>query len=75
MQNVIDLLIRHFPTLYFQGCVIHYLDLLLEDWGKKPWMKRIVKRGESYCFFYSTTPFAICNFLSLQNQLNASRPH
>jgi hypothetical protein len=39
MKSVIDLLICHFPSLYFQGCVVHYLDLLLEDWGKATWVK------------------------------------
>jgi len=31
MRNVVDLLIYHFPSFYFQGCVAHRLDLLLED--------------------------------------------
>jgi hypothetical protein len=30
MKSEVDLLIYHFPSLYFQGCVIHFLDLLLE---------------------------------------------
>jgi hypothetical protein len=30
MRNATNLLIRHFPSLYFQGYVIHCLDLLLE---------------------------------------------
>jgi hypothetical protein len=39
MQNVVDLIIHCFLGLYFQGCVIHYFDFLLEDWGKKTWVK------------------------------------
>jgi hypothetical protein len=31
MKNVANLLIHYFPNLYFQGCVAHGLDLLLED--------------------------------------------
>jgi hypothetical protein len=31
MKSVINLLIHHFPSLYFQSCVIHCLHLLLED--------------------------------------------
>jgi len=38
------LLICHFPNLYFQGCVVHCLDLLLEDWGEITWAKQIVKK-------------------------------
>jgi len=30
MKSEIDLLIYHFPSHYFQGCVTHFLDLLLE---------------------------------------------
>jgi len=30
MKRAANLLIRHFPNLYFQSCVIHCLDLLLE---------------------------------------------
>jgi len=42
MKIVADLLIHRFPNLYFQGYVIHFLDLFLEDW-EKLWAKRIVK--------------------------------
>jgi hypothetical protein len=35
-----------FPSLYFQGRVVHCLDLLLEDWGKTTWVKRIVKKAK-----------------------------
>jgi hypothetical protein len=34
MKSATDLLIHHFPSFYFQGCVVHCLDLLLEDWEK-----------------------------------------
>jgi hypothetical protein len=51
MKSVVDLLIHHFPNLYFQGCVVHCLNLLLEDWGKATWVKRIVKKAKNYFFF------------------------
>jgi len=44
MRSEIDLLIRHFPSFYFQGYATHCLDLLLEDWGKTTWAKQIVKK-------------------------------
>jgi hypothetical protein len=31
MRSVANLLLHHFSSFYFQGCVNHYLDLLLED--------------------------------------------
>jgi hypothetical protein len=39
MRSATNLLICHFPNLYFQSYVIHCLDLLLEDWGKVTWVK------------------------------------
>jgi hypothetical protein len=33
MRSVAGLLICCFPSLYFQGCVVHCLNLLLEDLG------------------------------------------
>jgi hypothetical protein len=31
MKSAVDLLIHCFRSLYFQGCIVHCLDLLLED--------------------------------------------
>jgi hypothetical protein len=31
MKSVTNLLIHHFPSLYFQSCATHCLNLLLED--------------------------------------------
>ncbi len=55
MKSVTDLLICHFPSLYFQGCVVHYLDLLLEDWGKTTWVKQIVKKVKLLFLLYNNT--------------------
>jgi hypothetical protein len=33
------------------------------------------EKGESYNIFHMATPCTTCNLLSLQNQLNASKPH
>jgi hypothetical protein len=55
MKSAIDLLICHFPSLYFQGCVTHYLDLLWEDWGKATWVKRIVKNVKLLFLSYINT--------------------
>ncbi len=44
MQNVTNFLIYHLSNFYFQGWAAHCLELLLEDWGEKTWVKQIVKR-------------------------------
>jgi hypothetical protein len=51
MRSVDNLLICHFPSFFFQGCATHYLDLLLEDWGKATWARRIVKKMKVVVFF------------------------
>ena len=37
--------------LYVQGCAAHCLDLLLEDWGKEEWMKKLVKKARIISVF------------------------
>jgi hypothetical protein len=51
MRSVTNLLIGHFPSLYLQGSVVHYLYLLLEDWRKTTWAKQIMKK-EFLNFFF-----------------------
>ncbi len=46
MRSAADLLIYHFPNLYYQSYTIHYLDLLLEVGGKTTWVKWIVKNAK-----------------------------
>ncbi len=46
MRSATNFLIHCFPSIYFQGCAAHCLDLLLEDWGKTTWVKRIVKKAK-----------------------------
>jgi Protein of unknown function (DUF 659)/hAT family C-terminal dimerisation region len=39
------------PHIYVQGCAAHCLDLLLEDWGKEDWVKKVVKKARVICLF------------------------
>ena len=39
------------PHMYVQGCAVHCLDLLLEDWGKEDWMQKLVKKTRVICAF------------------------
>jgi hypothetical protein len=38
----------------FKGCATHCLDLLLEDWGKEPWVKRLVTHVKTIVSFIQT---------------------
>jgi len=64
MKSVVNLLIYHFPNLYFQGCGVHCLDSLLEDGGKTTWAKRIMKKIKVF-FIHTIAPCNTSNFLSL----------
>jgi hypothetical protein len=61
MRSAANLLVRCFPSLCFQGCVVHCLDLLLEDWGKITWVKGIVKKAKVVVSFiqHHHVPLAI----------------
>ena len=37
--------------LYMQGCAAHCLDLLLEDWDKEEWVKKLVKKARIISIF------------------------
>jgi len=50
MRSVADLLIFHFPSLYFQGYVFHCVILLLENWGITTWVKQFVKKAKIVFF-------------------------
>jgi hypothetical protein len=50
MRSATSLIICRLPNLYFQGCVAHCLNLLLEDWGKATWVKQIVKKVKVVSF-------------------------
>jgi hypothetical protein len=58
MQNVINIIICYFPSFYFQGYGIHYLDLPLEGWGKTTWVKQIVKKAKNIVSFINN---AMCH--------------
>jgi hypothetical protein len=61
MKSAVDLLICCFPSLYFQGCVAHFLGLLLENWGKTTSTKQIVEKVKDVVFFHMTTPCVASN--------------
>lgn len=51
MLGALRILEDRYPHVYRQGCAAHILDLLLEDWGKEPWVKELVYRAKRICKF------------------------
>ena len=39
-----DIITHKYPYIYFQGCIVYAMNLLLEDWRKATWMKEVVKK-------------------------------
>ena len=42
MRKAAKILRKEWPHLYFQGCMAHALNLLLQDWGNQPWARDVV---------------------------------
>jgi hypothetical protein len=51
MENAGCSVMQSNPHMYVQGCVAHCLDLLLEDWSKQLWTKRLMKKARRICTF------------------------
>lgn len=67
-------LIRANPDLYFQGCAAHCLDLLLEDWGKEEWVKKLVKKARHICVFVKNHHASQAIFRRLSPNLSLRLP-
>jgi hypothetical protein len=37
MKATVNIITDKYPHIYFQGCVVHVMNLLLEDWEKATW--------------------------------------
>jgi hypothetical protein len=51
MENAGRMVMQSNPHMYVQGCAAHCLDLLLEDWNKQLWIKRLMKKAQGICTF------------------------
>jgi hypothetical protein len=66
MRSASDLLIRHFPSLYFQGYATQMLSrLIIGRLGKNNMGKMNCEKCKSFCFFHITTPCTTINLSSL----------
>ena len=60
--------------LYVQGCAAHCLDLLLEDWGKEEWMKKLVKKARIISVFFKSHHASQAIFRRLSPNLSIHLP-
>ena len=47
----VDIITNKYPHIYFQGCAVHAMNFLLENWGKAIWMKEVVKKSRTVVKF------------------------
>ena len=60
--------------LYVQGCAAHFLDLLLEDWSKEEWVKKLVKKARIISVFIKSHHASQAIFRRLSPDLSIRLP-
>jgi hypothetical protein len=51
MRKAISIVQQQWPHLYFQGCMAHALNLLLQDWGLPQWVNSIFEDAQKIVRF------------------------
>jgi hypothetical protein len=51
MKAAANIITNTYLHIYFQGCAVHAMNLLLEDWRKAAWMKKAVKKSRTIVKF------------------------
>jgi hypothetical protein len=51
MHKTVSILQQQWPHLYFQGCMAHALNLLLQDWGLPQWASSVVEDAQKIIRF------------------------
>jgi hypothetical protein len=74
MSNAGCTVMQSNPHIYVQGCAAHCLDLLLEDWGKQLWIKRLTKKARRICTFVKNHRASQAMFRRFSPNLSISAP-
>jgi hypothetical protein len=51
MRKAVSIVQQQWPHLYFQGCMAHALNLLLQDWGLSQWVSSVVEDAQKIVRF------------------------
>jgi hypothetical protein len=70
MKAAADIIIDKYPHIYFQGCVVHAMNLLLEDWGKATWMKEAIKKSRTIIKFIKRQYMPLAIFRKHEEKLS-----
>jgi hypothetical protein len=74
MANVGRTVMQSNPHMYVHGCAAHCLDLLLEDWGKQLWIKRLMKKAQRICTFVKNHHASQAMFRRFSSNLSIHAP-
>jgi hypothetical protein len=70
MKVAADIITDKYLHIYFQGCAVHAMNLLLEDWGKATWMKEVVKKSRTIIKFIKRRHMPLAVFRKHEEKLN-----
>ena len=68
------LLMERHPHIFWTPCAAHCIDLMLEDLGKLPWIKKIIEQGRSVCKFIYNHTWVLDLMRKHNDQKELSRP-
>ncbi|XP_057837206.1 uncharacterized protein LOC131047347 isoform X2 [Cryptomeria japonica] len=68
------LLMERHPSIVWTPCAAHCIDLMLEDIGKIPWVKRCVERARNVCKFVYNHSWVLALMRQYTEQKELTRP-
>jgi hypothetical protein len=74
MKAAADIITNKYLHIYFQGCVVHTMNLLLEDWGKVTWMKEVLKKLRTIVKFIKRQHMLLVFFPKHEEKLSLLMP-
>lgn len=74
MKKAVKKVQETYPHIYFQGCGAHILNLIIGDWGKQAWMKKVVDEAKTMVDFKKKRHIALAVFRSHEKDLSLIRP-
>jgi hypothetical protein len=70
MKAAADIITDKYPHIYFQGCAVYAMNLLLEDWRKATWMKEVVKKSRTIIKFIKRRHMPLAIFCKHEEKLS-----
>jgi hypothetical protein len=70
MKAAADIITDKYPHIYFQGCAVHAMNLLLEDWRKATCMKEVVKKSRTIIKFIKRRHMPLAIFRKHEEKLS-----